>query len=62
MSNMPILLDYNGLETYYGLKKSTISKLVMNNSFTDVVKVGRKNFFRVSDVELWINKQTIKIP
>lgn len=57
---VPLLLDYVTLEKYYGLKQSTISKLVMKGEFTDVVKVGRKNFFRKEDVETWINSKTKK--
>ena len=58
---IPQLLNYNDLETYYGLKKSTITKLVMTGDFTNVVKVGNKNFFRIADVEAWIDSRTITI-
>lgn len=60
-SLIPILVDYSGLKKYFGLYKSTISKLVMTGQFTDIVKIGRKNYFRTSDVEAWISKQTVKV-
>jgi len=60
-STTPKLLDYRGLEEYFGLKKSTISKLVMTGDFTNIVKIGRKNFFRIEDVETWIDSHTIEI-
>ena len=60
-NHKPTLLDYKGLETHYGLKKSTISKLVMVGKFTNIVKIGRKNFFRCTDVEAWIDAQTIEV-
>ena len=58
---IPELLDYNGLLKWYNLSKSTISKLVMVGGFTNVVKIGRKNFFRRIDVEAWIDANTIKV-
>lgn len=59
--HIPKLVNYRDLEYHYGLNKSTISKLVMFGKFTNVVKVGRKNFFRKEDVESWIDAQTIKV-
>ena len=59
--HIPELLDYNSLLKWYNLSKSTISKLVMLGKFTNVVKIGNKNFFRKADVEAWIDKQTIKV-
>ena len=59
--DIPILLDYKGLQIHFGLNKSTISKLVMTGDFTDIVKIGRKNFFRTIDVESWIDNRTIKV-
>lgn len=58
---IPELLNYETLDYYYDLKKSTISKLVMLGQFTNVVKVGRKNYFKKQDVEAWIDAQTIKV-
>lgn len=58
---IPELLDYRDLESIYNLKKSTISKLVMIGDFTNIVKVGRKNYFRSSDVEDWITEHTIEV-
>ncbi len=58
---IPQLLDYKALKLHYGLFKSTISKLVMNGNFTNIVKVGNRNYFRKSDVEAWINAQTIEV-
>jgi predicted DNA-binding transcriptional regulator AlpA len=56
-----ILVNYRELEILYGLKKSTITKLVMYGKFCNVVKVGNKNYFRTKDVESWIDEQTIKV-
>ena len=58
---IPELLDYITLKKYYGLNKSTISKLVMKGKFTNVVKMGIKNMFRKQDVENWISANTIKV-
>ena len=58
---IPELLNYETLVYYYGLKKSTISKLVMHGKFTNIVKVGNKNYFRREDVEAWIDAQTIEV-
>lgn len=58
---VPMLLNYKDLDYYYGLKKSTMSKLVMLGKFCSIVKVGRKNYFRKEDVEAWIDAQTIKV-
>ena len=58
---IPQLLNYATLHRYYGLNQSTISKLVMLGQFTNIVKIGRKNYFRKEDVEAWIDKQTIKV-
>ena len=60
-TTIPKLLDYKALTLHYGLYKSTISKLVMNGKFTNIVKVGRKNYFRREDVEAWIDAQTIEV-
>ena len=60
-TTIPKLLDYKALTLYYGLYKSTISKLVMNGKFTNIVKVGRKNYFRREDIEAWIDAQTIEV-
>ena len=60
-TTIPELLDYVGLKTYFGLHKSTISKLVMHGKFTNIVKIGTKNYFRKGDVEAWIDKQTINV-
>ncbi len=60
-THIPELLNYRDLEHFYHLSKSTISKLVMTGDFTNIVKIGRKNYFRKSDVEAWIDAQTIKV-
>ena len=57
----PKLLNYQTLWTFYGLHKSTISKLVMNGKFCNIVKIGNKNHFTREDVEAWIEAQTIEI-
>ena len=57
----PKLLNYATLWEFYGLHKSTISKLVMLGQFTDIVKIGRKNFFKRENVEEWIDAQTIEV-
>ncbi len=58
---IPELLNYRTLFERYGLHQSTISKLVMLGKFTNIVKVNSKNYFRKSDVEQWINNQTIAV-
>ena len=58
---IPKLLNYQTLYQYYGLKQSTISKLVMLGKFTNIVKIGRKNMFRREDVEAWIEAQTVQV-
>ena len=58
---IPKLLDYKSLKLHYGLHKSTISKLVMVGEFTNIVKIGRKNYFRKEDVEAWIDTNTIVV-
>ncbi len=58
---IPELLDYVTLNQYYGLKQSTMSKLVMLGQFCNVVKMGRKNMFRRADVEAWIDSKTINV-
>ena len=58
---IPELLNYKTLTKFYGLSESTISKLVMVGKFTDIVKIGVKNYFRKADVEAWIDAQTIKV-
>ena len=60
-NRIPELLDYEALEYYYGLKKSTISKKVMLGTFCNIVKNGRKNMFRKEKVEAWINDNTIEV-
>ena len=60
-NQIPELMDYTGLKKFYGLHKSTISKLVMDGKFTDIVKIGRKNYFKRVDVEAWIDGRTIKV-
>ena len=61
MSEIPKLLNYKTLTEHYGLSQSTISKLVMNAKFCNVVKIGRKNFFRREDIEAWIDTNTIEV-
>ena len=56
---IPQLRDYIGLKKHYSLHKSTISKLLMTGDFTNVVKVGNKNYFRKTDVEAWIASRTV---
>jgi len=58
---IPILINYKGLEKYFGLKQSTISKMVMHGQFTNIVKVGTKNFFKTKDVMAWIDDNTIEV-
>ena len=60
-TTIPQLLNYKTLTLHYGLFQSTISKLVMNGKFCNVVKVGNKNYFKRSDVEKWIDSHTIEI-
>lgn len=60
-NTIPKLLNYETLDKFYGLKKSTISKLVMKGEFCNVVKLGRKNMFRREDVEAWIDSRTIEV-
>ena len=55
----PELLNYVDLLNYYGLKKSTVNALIGRDEFVKRVKVGRKNFFRTSDIEKWIDDNTI---
>ena len=55
---IPQLLNYVTLNKYYGLSRSTMSKLVMVNEFVAVVKVGNRNYFKKADVEAWIDAQT----
>jgi len=57
----PKLLNYKTLKEHYDLSQSTISKLVMVGKFCNVVKIGRKNFFRREDVEAWLDSRTIKV-
>jgi len=59
--HIPQLLNYRTLEEYYGLVKSTTTKLVMLGKFCNVVKIGRKNYFRKEDVEAWIDAKTVKV-
>jgi predicted DNA-binding transcriptional regulator AlpA len=60
-STLPILVNYRDLETYIGLKRSTISKKIMRGEFTNIVKIGRKNYFKTKDVLAWIESQTIEV-
>jgi len=59
--HIPELMDYNGLKLHYSLAKSTISKLVMLGKFTNIVKIGNKNYFKRVDVEAWIASKTIEV-
>ena len=54
----PVLLDYQALWTFYGLHKSTISKMVMLGTFVPTVKVGNKNYFKRDAVEQKIEAWT----
>ncbi len=58
---IPELLNYKTLYEHYGLYRSTISKLVMHGKFTPIVMIGNKNYFRKSDVEKWIDAQTVEV-
>ena len=58
---IPLLISYKDLEKYFGLKTSTVSKMVMHGKFTDIVKIGTKNFFKTKDVLAWIDQQTIEV-
>ncbi len=60
-ANIPELLNYKTLDQYYGLKQSTLAKLVMVGKFVNIVKIGRKNYFRKAQVENWIDAQTVKV-
>jgi len=59
--HIPELMSYTELAKYYSLKVGTITKLVMTGDFTNIVKIGRKNYFRKADVEAWIDSKTIKV-
>lgn len=59
--HIPALLNYKTLNEFYGLSKSTISKIVMRGSFTNIVKIGNKNYFRKEDVEAWIESRTVRV-
>ena len=57
----PKLLHYQHLWDFYGLHKSTVSKFVMQGKFTNIVKIGNKNYFSRDDVEAWIVANTIEV-
>ncbi len=61
LQHIPQLLDYRTLEEYYGLKKSTISKMVMLGTFCNVVRFNGKNHFRKEDVETFIDNNTVSV-
>ncbi len=53
----PLLLSYKDLEEEYGLKKSTMSKRVMNGKFIIPIMIGKKCFFKRDEVDQWIEEQ-----
>ena len=57
----PALLNYRTLWQFYGLAKGTMSKKVMNGTFCNIVKIGRRNYFRREDVEAWIDRNTVEV-
>jgi len=51
---IPKLLNYKTLELHYGLKQSTMSKMVMRGEFVKPRLIGKKNYFLREDVEAWV--------
>ena len=57
---MTKLLTYSQIEKIYGLKKGTMTKMVMKGEFVKPVKVGNRNYFKVEEVEAWINSRQVR--
>lgn len=57
METQTKLLDFKAIESEYGLAKSTTTKMLMRGQFITPVKIGRKNYFKRTELEEWIDKQ-----
>jgi predicted DNA-binding transcriptional regulator AlpA len=48
------LLTFRDIQNEYGLKKNTLTKMLMRNDFIQPVKIGNRNYFDRDDLEEWI--------
>ncbi|MCD6654392.1 MAG: helix-turn-helix domain-containing protein [Sulfurovum sp.] len=54
---MPKLITFKEMEEIFGLKKNTMTKLYMRGEFIPAVKIGNRNYFKVEELQAWIEKQ-----
>ena len=53
------LLTFKDIQNEYGLKRNTLSKLLMKNEFIQPIKIGNRNYFDRNDLEEWIESKKI---
>ncbi len=51
------LLTFRDIQNEYGLKRNTLSKLLMKNKFIIPIKIGNRNYFDRIELENWIDNQ-----
>ncbi len=49
------LVTFRDIQNEYGLKRNTLSKLLMRNEFIVPIKIGNRNYFDREELEEWIN-------
>ena len=51
------LITFRDIQNEYGLKRNTLSKLLMRNEFITPIKIGNRNYFNRDELEVWIESK-----
>ena len=53
------LITFRDIQNEYGLKRNTLSKLLMRNEFITPIKIGNRNYFNRDELEAWIESKKV---
>lgn len=54
------LLTFREIERIYGLKKNTLTKMLMRGEFIPAIKIGNRNYFSVEELKKWIEEHKVQ--
>lgn len=53
------LITFRDIQDEYGLKKNTLTKLLMKKEFITPIKIGNRNYFDREELEAWIESKKV---
>ena len=53
------LITFRDIQNEYGLKRNTLSKLLMKDEFIVPIKIGNRNYFDREELEEWIDGKKV---